>query len=61
MLLSTSYLWNLGPSALTDRGQLSLGFNNSRSDSTLGTAVAPLLYRSTLAESVAAAATRLLV
>lgn len=54
VLLATNYLWNLG---LTERlptgGQISLGFNNSRSDSTLGTAVAPLLYRSSLSLSVA--------
>ncbi|HNN92707.1 MAG TPA: TolC family protein [Pseudomonadota bacterium] len=53
VLLSTSYLWNLGLlQRLPTGGQLSLGFNNSRSDSTLGTAVAPLLYRSTLSLSL---------
>lgn len=53
VLLSTNYLWNLGLiERLPTGGQIALGFNNSRSESTLGTAVAPLLYRSTLSLSV---------
>lgn len=49
VLLSTQYNWNLGLSGTLPTGtQISAQFANSRSDSTLGTAVAPLLYRSNL-------------
>ncbi len=49
VLLSTTDSWNLQISERLPSGtQVQLGFQNFRFDSTLGNAVAPLLYRSTL-------------